>query len=247
MATALDIVVRAYKALTVVSVSSATSPTTEQRNDGLVAFQSLLDSWDTENLTLSRVRENILNLQVGVSSYTVGIGGTINVARPMQIIQAYIQDGGGNNYPLTIRTRDQWNMIGNRSAIITSQIPTDIFYDPVYPLGVLSVFPYPLTSYQIFFDSYEAISTVSTLTQTVAFPPGYERAFVFNLAVEIAAQTGIPLPQSGTNVAELASISKANIKRINEGNREIVSIYDGAILDRGYSTYNIYSDRGGGY
>lgn len=242
MATALDIVVRAYKALTVVGASSATSPNTEQRNDGLVALQTMLDSWNTENLTLFDVRENQLTLSIGVSSYTIGSGGTVNITRPMQIIDAYVQDSGGNNYPLTIRTRDQWNMIGNRSSVITSQIPTDIFYDPTYPLGVLSVFPYPLTNYTVFFDSYTALSSVSTLTQTISFPPGYERAFVFNLAVEISAQTGIPLPNSGTNIADLASISKANIKRINEGNREIVAQYDGAIVSRAYPTYNIYRD-----
>jgi len=242
MATALDVVVRAYKALTVVATSSATSPTTEQRNDGLTAFQSLLDSWNTENLTLFSVRENSFTLSIGVSSYTVGSGATVNVTRPMQILQAYVRDSGGNNYPLNIRTRDQWNMIGNRSSIITSQIPTDIFYDPTYANGVIGVFPYPLAAYTVFFDSYDPLSTVSTLTQTISFPPGYERAFVFNLAVEISAQTGIPLPQSGTNIQKLAEDSLANIKRINAGNREIVAMYDGAIVSRAYPTYNIYRD-----
>jgi len=131
MATALDVVVRAYKALTVVGASSATSPTTEQRNDGLTALQSLLDSWNTENLTLNRVRENSLTLSIGVSSYTIGSGGTVNITRPMQIIDAYIQDGGGNNYPLTIRTRDQWNLIGNRSSIITSPWTNGVSFDSV--------------------------------------------------------------------------------------------------------------------
>jgi hypothetical protein len=243
MATALEVIVRAYKALTVVgSVSSATSPTTEQRNDGLTALNSLLDSLNNENLTCYSVRDSSFTLSIGVSSYTVGSGATVNITRPLQVIQAYLQDSGGNNYPLTIRTRDQWNNIGNRSSIITSQIPTDCFYDPTYPNGVFAVFPYPLAAYTVFFDSYAPLVSLSTLTESLAFPPGYERMMVYNLAAEIATANGIVndvVPQ----VMELASKSMAAIKRTNMGNREIVAQYDGAIVSRAYPTYNIYSDR----
>jgi len=43
-------------------------------------------------------------------------------------------------------------------------------------------------------------------------PPGYLRAFRFNLAVEIATEFGIDPPQ---NVARIAMSSKRNLKRIN--------------------------------
>lgn len=243
MPTALEVIVRSYKALTVVGASSATSPTTEQRNDGLTALNALLESWNTENLTCYSVRETSFTLTIGTTSYTVSTGATVNVARPLQILQAYVQDAGGNNYPLTIRTLDQWNQIGNRSSIITSQIPTDCYYDPTFPGGVFSVFPTPLAAYTVFFDAYLPLSTLSTLTHSLSFPPGYERAMVYNLAVEISAMTGIPLPASGTNIQKLAEDSLANIKRINEGNREIVASYDGAIVSHAYPTYNIFRDQ----
>lgn len=243
MATALDLIVRAYKALTVVGTSSATAPTTEQRNDGLTALNALLDSWSNDNLASYQVRENSFSLVVGTSSYTVGSGGTVNTARPLQIIQAYLQDSGGNNYPLRIRTRDQWNLIGNRSSIITSQIPTDCFYDPAFPLGIFAVWPYPTATYTVFFDSYLAVATLSTLTDSLSMPLGYERAMVYNLAVEISAMSGIALPTSGVNIEKLASDSLAAIKRTNVGNREIISQYDGAIVSHAYPTYNIYRDQ----
>ena len=243
MPTALDIIQRSYKVLTVISVSSATSPTAEQRNDGLTALNSMIESWNNENLSLYQVRENNFTLSVGVSSYTVGTGATVSMPRPLQIIQAYVRDGGGNNYPLNIRTRDQWNMIGNRSSIITSQIPTDCFYDPAMPNGIFAVWPYPLAAYTVFFDSYTQLSALSTLTDTLSYPLGYDRAFVYNLAVEISAQTGVPLPTTGLNVQELADKSLANIKRTNVGNREIVAAYDGAIVSHAYPTYNVYRDQ----
>ena len=242
MPSALDIVVRAYKALGVVSVSSATSPTTEQRNDGLTSLNALLDSLSNENLTCYSVRENSFTLSVGVSSYTVGSGATVNVERPLQIIQAYLQDGGGNNYLFNLRTRDWWNMIGNRSSLITSQIPTDMFYDPTYPNGVISVWPYPLVAYTVFFDSYLGLTTLSTLTESISFPKGYERMMVFNLAAEIASSLGMPESSQLSNVYKMASDSMAAIKRINMGNREIIAKYDEAIVSHAYPTYNIYRD-----
>ena len=242
MPTALEVIVRAYKALTVVGTSSAASPTTEQRNDGLTALNALLDSLSNENLTCYQVREDSFTLSVGVSSYTVGSGATVNVERPLQIIQAYVQDSGGNNYMFNLRTRDWWNMIGNRSNIITSQIPTDMFYDPANPNGIIAVWPYPTAAYTVFFDSYRGLTTLSTLTESIAFPKGYERMMVYNLAVEIASMTGIPLPQSGTNIQELANKSMAAIKRTSEGNREIIAKYDNAIVSHAYPTYNIYRD-----
>lgn len=242
MATALELVVRAYKALTVVGTSSATAPTPEQRNDGLVSLNAMLDSWSNENLYCYRVNEAQFTLQIGVSSYTVGTGGVINTPRPLRVIQAYIQDGGGNNYSMNIRTLDWWNQIGNRSSIITNQIPTDCYYDPQYPLGVFSVWPWPLTNYSCFFDTYQAISNLSTLTTTLQMPPGYERAIVYNLAIEISASQGIPLPTDGLNIPEIASKAIIAIKTNNDGNREIISMYDGAIVSHAYATYNPYSD-----
>lgn len=241
-ATSLELIVRAYKALGVVGTSSATSPTTEERTDGLTALNSMLESWANENLTLISQQEQSFPLVIGTNSYTIGSGGDINVTRPLQILSAYVQDSGGNNYPLTVRTRDQWNMIGNKSSIITSQIPTDMFYDPTMPLGTVYVFPYPLTTYNVFFDSYLQLTTFSSLTVSTAMSPGYERALVYNLAVEISNQFGIPM-LGETNVADLASRSLAAIKRTNLGNREVVANYEGAIVSHPYGTYNIYSDR----
>jgi hypothetical protein len=43
-------------------------------------------------------------------------------------------------------------------------------------------------------------------------PPGYLRAFRFNLAVEIAAEFGIEPPP---NVARIAMAAKRTLKRIN--------------------------------
>ena len=145
MTTALDIITRAMKALQ--ALGNTEVPTAAEANDGLVAFNAMLDSWSNDDLASYVVSENSFTLQVGVSAYTIGSGGTINVERPFDILQAYVQDTAGNNYIMDIRDRTWWNFIGNRSSTITSQIPTVLFYDRQFPLGIINVFPTPLVGY----------------------------------------------------------------------------------------------------
>lgn len=243
--TANDIITRAMKALQALGATEV--PSAAEATDGLTAFNALLDSWSLEGLNAYRVDENSFTLVPGTASYTIGSGGAINVTRPLDITQAYVQDSGSNNFLINIRTRDRWNMIGNRGTTVTSQIPTDMFYDPSYPLGVIYLFPTPLTAYTVFFDNTLDQVTFAALTTVLSMPKGYERAMVFNLAVEISSQFGIPIPASAPgqkSIGDLARESLANVKRMNI--QEVIADTDPAIVSRSYATYNIYQDRPGG-
>lgn len=62
------------------------------------------------------------------------------------------------------------------------------------------------------FVSVKQLSEPAALTTELHFPPGYMRAFAYNLAMEIAPEFGVePSPQ----VMRIAMTSKRNLKRIN--------------------------------
>jgi hypothetical protein len=62
------------------------------------------------------------------------------------------------------------------------------------------------------FISVTELDQPATIYTDLTFPPGYLRAFRYNLACEIAAEFGVePSPQ----VSRIAMTSKRNIKRIN--------------------------------
>lgn len=243
MATASDLITRAMKALQ--SLGATEVPTAAEMNDGLTALNALLDSWSNDSLNAYEIREDSFTLTIGTSAYTIGSGGTINVTRPLSIRQAYIQDATKNNYTMRIVQRNEWNLIGNRGSTITSQIPSTLFYDPQYPLGIINVFPTPLSAYTCFIDSLRQQTTLASVSTSVSMPVGYERAMVFNLAVEISSQFGIPIPPVGPgqkNVTEIAAEALAAVKRTNAP--EIIARMDDAIVSRSYATYNIYRDSG---
>lgn len=239
MATGIQLITRSMQALGILGRTEV--PSAGEANDALTAFNAMLDSWSSgEDLMSFVVLERSFPLVVGTASYTIGTGGVINVTRPNDIKQAYIRDSIGNNFLMTILPRDQWNQIGNRSSLMTSQIPDTMFYDPQYPLGVINIFPTPLLNYTCYFDSTQDQVDFSSLTQALSMPPGYERAMVLNLALELMS-AGFPCLLDEKALARLinnASDSKANVKRTNI--KEVVAEYDDAIVGHSYATYNIY-------
>lgn len=240
MTTANQLFTRSAKALGYLGRTEVLSA--GDANDILVLFNSMLDSWSNENLLSIVVLERSFALQVGVNSYTIGSGGVINTTRPLDIGMAYVQDSGNNNFPMRIQTRDKWNEIGNRGSTITSQIPTDLFYDPQYPLGVINIFPTPLIAYNVFYDSTQQQVDASGLTYTFSMPEGYERAYYTNLALEMMAN-GFPCLLDDKQLGRLitaASESKANIKRTNI--KDVIANYDPSIVARSDATYNIFND-----
>lgn len=198
----------------------------------------MVDQWSNERLMLYEIQERSFTLTPGTNQYTIGTGGTINTTRPLAITQAYIRDTGNNRYLMNILPRDKWNQIGNVSSNITSQIPTSLFYDPQYPLGVINVFPTPLVAYPLFYDNALQLTQFASVTTSITLPPGYEAAIVHNLAVQL----GPYFRDSAVSqdVKDLAAEAKATIKRTNLP--EIIANYDPYLLPRPAMTYNIFRD-----
>ena len=238
MTTASQIITRAANALGYLGLTEVLNAS--DANQGLAVLNAMLDSWNGEGLASYAWQTLTFTLTPNTASYTIGPTGVWVATRPTQIYDAFITDTNNLDYPLGQLSQDKWNNIGDKT--ITSQIPTNFFYDSQYPNGTINIFPVPLLNYTVTFDVQLQQVDFSALTTTLTMPPGYERAFVFNLALEMMAQ-GFPTVLDNNQLARLtenASQAKANIKRANI--KEVVSDYDAAIVSRSYATYNIYSD-----
>ena len=81
-----------------------------------------------------------------------------------------------------------------------------------YPNITMTIYPVPTKVLEWHFISIEELMSVPSLSTNILMPPGYLRAFKYNLACEIANEFGIEPPP---NVARIAMTSKRNLKRIN--------------------------------
>jgi hypothetical protein len=85
------------------------------------------------------------------------------------------------------------------------------------------------------FISVQELTQPALLNTELFFPPGYMRAFAYNLAMEIAPEFGVePSPQ----VQRIAMTSKRNLKRINNP-YDVMSMPYALVSNR--QRFNIYS------
>lgn len=207
---------------------------------GLDVVNSMLDSWSNESLTCYAILEQTGTILPGISSYTIGPGGDFDMTRPLKILdgpgRAYLLDENGDKYPIDVVTQDQWNLITQPNT--NSDLPSTLFYDPQFPLGIINIYPEPYQSFPLFWDSYLQLAEFSSLSTLLSFPPGYRKAIQDNLAIELAPY--FPSAQITPALVKAAKQSKANVKRTNI--RPTVAVYDPEIVAKARGTWDIFTN-----
>lgn len=195
------------------AIAATETPSAEEQNDALSALNNMLASWSTEGLTMiAPVREEFA-LVAGTAAYTIGPTGTFNTSRPLEIEQASVEDATVSpalEFPVDIINLRQWSMISQKDTQNT--YPTKLYYETTSPLATIRLWPVPSAAYNLVLYSRKPLASATSLSATIALPPGYERAIKYNLAIEISPEYGKTPAQE---VVAIAMESKANIKRQN--------------------------------
>ena len=113
--------------------------------------------------------------------------------------------------------------------------PQVLFVNMTYPNITMTIYPKPTRVLEWHIVSVEELSQPATLATTLAFPPGYLRAFTYNLAMEIAPEFGV---EPSDQVKRIAMTSKRNLKRINNPD-DIMSMPYAIVATR--QRFNIYT------
>ena len=225
--TGRDLVTAALKLIG--SIAPGESVTADEAVDGLASINRMIDSWSNEELLIySVVREEFL-LTAGDKDYTIGSGGNFNTTRPIRIESAAIKVGT-IEYPLMLRTSMEYAEIVNKG--LSSTIPKDLYYDPAYPLGIINLYPIPAAAYYLVLYSFKQISNIATIDTSISLPPGYERALVYNAAIELSPEYG-KIPNE--LIFNTAKESKADLKRTNH--KPVFLRCDSALIEK--TSYDI--------
>ena len=195
-------------------VGSGETPTTSELNDGFEALNQMVDSWATERLTMYTTDRTVCNVAAGQQVYTIGPSGAHWTApRPQYIDRAGLLVSGAQVTELPLEmlaSQGEWAAIRVKGA--TSALPPKLYYEADYPNGQIALWPFPSASSQVALYTPVAVTQFTTLSQTVALPPGYAKALRYCLAVELAPEFGVPLDPV---VVAQADLAKASLKRAN--------------------------------
>lgn len=158
--------------------------------DGLVIFQNARTLW-----TLTTA-----------ASYTVGSGGTVNVARPPSskfiFGLAYLNNGVTPAYEFKLGppiSLQQYRNITNKT--FTAAYPVGFYYEPTIVGGLGTLYPYPQSDGTLGSTlqgvMYSGVPieevTSSQAAAAMAVPPGYRLLYRKLLRLELAAPFKIPI------------------------------------------------------
>jgi hypothetical protein len=190
-------------------LGSGEDPTDDEYDDALIRVNALLDSWRNEFRMTYALQEETLTLSDGDSAYSVGPSGDLNTTRPLEIEAAWIVEDDVS-YPVRVIQDDEYILIPDKTT--EADWPDRLLYRPSMSTGTLLVYPVPNATRTLKLLTRIPISTFTAVTDTVAFPPGWDRAIDFNLAIEIAPMFET---EPSATIINMARESKANIKRAN--------------------------------
>lgn len=233
MATAGDQINSALRLLGVLAEGETPSAATSQ--DALFALNQMIDSWNTERLSVFSTQDQVFSWLPGLRTRSLGPTGDFVGNRPIMVDDAtYFRDPASNiSYGIKLINQQQYDGIAVKT--VTSTYPQVMWVNMEYPDIRMTVYPVPTKPLEFHIVSVETLTKPANLATVLAFPPGYLRAFRYNLACELAPEFGMEPPPT---VMRIAMTAKRNLKRINNPD-DIMAIPYSIVGTR--QRYNIFA------
>jgi hypothetical protein len=231
MATAGEQINRSLRLIGV--LAEGETPSADTANDALVALNQMIDSWSTERLAVYSTQTQIFTWPANEVKRTLGPSGDFVGVRPILVDDStYYVAPNGVSYQINILNEMQYNSIAVKT--VTASYPQQLYVNMTYPDIEMYVYPVPSQPLEWHIVSVRELSQPATLTTELHFPPGYMRAFAYNLACELAPEFGV---EPSLQVQRIAMTSKRNLKRINNPG-DVMALP--LALTYGRMGYNIY-------
>ena len=223
---------RALRLLGVLAEGETSSASVSQ--DSLMAMNQMIDSWNTERLAVFSTEDQIFTWPASLISRTLGPTGDFVGNRPILLDDAtYFKAPNGVSYGIKMINQQQYNGIAVKT--VTSTYPQVMWVNMTFPNIEMYVYPRPTQNLEFHFVSVQKLDQVADLSTVLYYPPGYLRAFTYNLAMEIAPEFGVePSPQ----VKRIAMTSKRDLKRINNPDN-VMAVPYALVANR--QRFNIYA------
>jgi hypothetical protein len=188
--TLLELITSSLRAIQVKSIG--VTLTADEVNDAKEVLNLMLDAWSAEGLPVYATTLEGFALTVGASSRTIGTGGNFDTTRPTEILNAFVRDSGGIDYPVEIIGPNEYLGLSTKT---TAGRPYYLWFNGTAPLGTIYLYPVPDTAETLYLNSLKPLSELTDLTATIAMPAGYNAALKSNLSVALSPEYGREISQ----------------------------------------------------
>ncbi len=231
--TARDQINRALRLLGVLAEGETPSASVSQ--DALMAMNQMIDSWNTERLSTFVTQDQVYTWPAGIIARDLGPSGDFVGNRPIQIDDATYYRDPGTNVSFGIKFINQQQYDGIAVKTVTSTYPQVAWVNMGFPDVTITIYPQPTRDLEWHFVSVQELDRPADLSTVLFYPPGYLRAFTYNLAMEFAPEFGV---DPSKQVQRIAMTSKRDLKRINNPD-DVMSMPYAIVATR--QRFNIYA------
>ena len=210
------------------------TPSASVSQDALMAFNQMIDSWNTERLAVFSTQDQVFTWPASILSRTLGPTGDFVGNRPILVDDAtYFKAPSGVSYGIKMINQQQYNGIAVKT--VTSTFPQVMWVNMTFPNIEMYVYPRPTQNLEWHIVSVQELDRPADLSTVMYYPPGYLRAFTYNLAMEFAPEFGVEPSQQ---VQRIAMTSKRDLKRINNPD-DVMALPYALVANR--QRFNIYA------
>ena len=211
-------------------------PSADTMQDSIMAMNQMIQSWDTERLAVFNTMDQVFIWPAYQMTRTIGPTGNFVGDRPIEIDDAtYFKDPqSGLSFGVKLINQQQYDGIAFKT--VTSTYPQVMWVNNTFPDMTMTIYPVPIKALEWHIISVEQLKEVDSVATDMTFPPGYLRAFRYNLAMELAPEFGVEPSQQ---VTRIAMTSKRDLKRINFPG-DLMAIPYPIVATR--QRYNIYAN-----
>lgn len=196
--------------------------TSDEANDALNVLNDIIEQWTTGTLSVWETLDSTFTTVPAQSSYTWGVGGNFNAARPVRVNAAYCVINGVS-FPIEVIGQEEYDRISVKGQ--TDNIILRLVYVNDMPLGRVILWPVPNAAVSLVINSDTVLDSVATLSSTITYPPGGSKALRYQLAVELSAEFGVP---PSDLLIQGLSLAMSDYKRANK--KQVVSTFDPAMV-----------------
>lgn len=172
------------------------APNSVEITNSSEALNNLVAEFQTLGMPLWSRTDYIIPMIDSQTSYTIGVGQSVNTPFPLKILQAWtVPIVGGGIQELWPNAIDVFNRLPTTP---TTGIPSQYNYQPFINYGVLRIWPAPNSStvsdrslHISYLAPFEGFTSASN---TPYFPREWNNALIYGLANLMAPEYGLPIP-----------------------------------------------------
>lgn len=170
-------------------IAEGQTPSTQNYADGSMALNTVISQLKAVGMPLWARSEYTFTPTSG--NYTIGISQTLNTPFPVKLLQAYRIETGAK-IPMEIVAREDFNILPSSS----SGAPIKVNYQPFINYGMLTFWPTPsaTNTAPITLVYQRPYQYFTASTETLDFPEEWYNSVIYHLAVRLAPEWGVPLP-----------------------------------------------------